>query len=192
MKEYYDRRAPECDATSYELFRESEAAPDLVQLEAFVAQLPPGRILDIACGTGWLTRLLRGDVVGVDQSLAMLNIARERVPRARFLQATVPPLPFDDDSFDLAMAAHFYCHLEDEEVRRDLVAEALRVASRLIVIAQAWRPGLDEETWEERRLADSSLHRVFKRSYRGERLAAEVGGAVALETESFIAVSVER
>jgi ubiquinone/menaquinone biosynthesis C-methylase UbiE len=192
MKEYYDRRAPEYDATSYELVRESEDAADLEHLEAFVAGLPPGRMLDIACGTGWLTRLLGGEVVGVDQSEAMLRIAAERVPTGRFVQAFVPPLPFEDSSFDLALAAHIYCHLETADVRQEFVAEALRVAPRLVVIAQAWQPGLPEETWEERALGDGSVHRVFKRYFTLERLAAELGGTVELDTSSFVAVSVER
>ncbi len=192
MREYYDRRAPEYDATSYELAREGAAAADLDRLKGFLADLPPGRILDIACGTGWLTRSLRGHVVGLDQSEAMLRIARKRVPAARFVRATVPPLPFEDDSFDLAIAAHIYCHFEHEDVRRDFVAEALRVAPRLIVIAQTWRPGLEEETWEERTLRDGSRYRVFKRYFTAERLAAELGGQVSLETASFVAVSVSR
>jgi SAM-dependent methyltransferase len=192
VKEYYDRRAPEYDATSYEVMRESEDAADLARLEAFLADLPPARILDIACGTGWLTRRLRGEVVGIDQSEAMLRIASERVPAARFVQAEVPPLPFEDDSFDLALAAHIYCHLDDEDVRREFVAEALRVAPELIVITQAWRPGLEEETWEERALGDGSRHRVFKRYFTAERLATELGGSVALQTASFLAARVAR
>jgi ubiquinone/menaquinone biosynthesis C-methylase UbiE len=192
MREYYDRRAPEYDATSYELARAGEDAAELDRLEAFVAGLPPGRILDIACGTGWLTRLLRGDVVGLDQSEGMLRIARERVPEALFVQATIPPLPFADDSFDLAVAAHIYCHLEQEDIRREFVAEALRVAPQLIVIAEAWRPGLEQEAWEERSLRDGSRHRVFKRYFAAEQLATELGGSVALGTTSFVAVSVAR
>jgi SAM-dependent methyltransferase len=192
MKEYYDRRAPEYDATSYEVMRESEDAADLARLEAFLSDLPPARILDIACGTGWLTRLLRGDVVGVDQSEAMLRIAIERVPEARFIRAVVPPLPFGDDTFDLALAAHIYCHLEDEDVRREFVAEALRVAPKLLVIAQAWRLGLEAETWEERSLGDGSRHRVFKRYFTGEKLATELGGSISLGTASFVAVTVAR
>jgi ubiquinone/menaquinone biosynthesis C-methylase UbiE len=192
MKEYYDRRAPEYDATSYELWQEGEAAEDLVRLEDFLTALPPGRVLDIACGTGWLTRRLRGEVVGVDQSEAMLTIAADRVPEGQFIRATVPPLPFPDDSFDRALAAHLYCHLEDEDVRRALVAEALRVAREFTVIAQAWQPGLPEETWEERSLADGSSYRVFKRYFTSERLADELGGSIAHETPSFIAVTVRR
>ena len=192
MKEYYERRAPEYDATTYELFQASDDAADLEALERVVAEVPPGRMLDIACGTGWLTRLLRGEVVGVDQSEAMLRIARERMPEARFVQAEIPPLPFSDDSFDSALAAHIYSHLEGEAERRDFLAEALRVASRLVVVEQAWRPDLDEEAWEERTLRDGSKHRVFKRYYTAERLAAEIQGSIELDAPSFVAASVSR
>jgi SAM-dependent methyltransferase len=192
MKEYYERRAAEYDATSYELARASEDAADLEALERFVAELPPGRMLDIACGTGWLTRFLRGDVVGLDQSEAMLSLARARVPEARFVQASIPPIPFADDSFDRALTAHLYSHLESEEQRRPLVVEALRVSPELVVVEQAWQPGMDEELWEERTLLDGSRHRVFKRYYTAERLAGELGGTIRLETLSFIAVSVTR
>jgi ubiquinone/menaquinone biosynthesis C-methylase UbiE len=192
VKEYYDRRAPEYDATSYEVMRGSEEAADLERLEEFLAELPLGRIVDIACGTGWLTRFLRGAVVGVDQSEAMLRIARERVPEARFVRATVPPLPFEDDSFDLAVAAYIYCHLENDDMRRRFVSEALRVAPQLLVVAEVWRHGLDKEAWEERSLGDGSRHRVFKRYFIPERLATELRGSVALETGSFVAVSTVR
>jgi SAM-dependent methyltransferase len=192
MKEYYERRAPEYDATTYELMQTSEDAADLEAFERVVAELPPGRMLDIACGTGWLTRLLRGQVVGVDQSEAMLRIARKRVPEARFVQAEIPPLPFPDESFDSALAAHIYSHLEVESSRRDFVSEALRVAPKLLIVEQAWRRDLDEETWEERTLSDGSRHRVFKRYFTAERLAAELGGSIELETPSFVAASVGR
>ena len=39
-----------------------------------------------------------------------------------------------------------------------------------------WTP----EQWEERVLNDGSRHQVFKRYFRGQQLAAEVGGQVML------------
>ena len=82
MKHYYERRADEYDATTYELAREDpSAAPDLAELERLLAGLEPGRVLDIGCGTGWLTQFLRGSVVALDQSEAMLGIAAKARPR---------------------------------------------------------------------------------------------------------------
>lgn len=64
--------------------------------------LPPGsRVLDVAAGTGSITRLLQArdlDVVSVDQSDAMLAMAVRG--RARGVISTAERLPFGDGSFD--------------------------------------------------------------------------------------------
>jgi hypothetical protein len=108
MKEYYARRAAEYDATSWEAFDEAERET----VERFVASLPPGRTLDIGCGTGFLTRHLRGSVVGVDQSADVLELARARLPDTELVCADVPPLPFGDGAFDLAFSSNLYSHLD--------------------------------------------------------------------------------
>jgi SAM-dependent methyltransferase len=57
-------------------------AAEVRRLEAVPAGLPPARVLDVACGTGFLTRHLRGEVVGLDQSPRMVAVAAARLPRA--------------------------------------------------------------------------------------------------------------
>ena len=61
-----------------------------------VAALPPARTLDVACGTGFLTRYLRGEVTGLDASESMVSIARSRMPEARFVVGDALALPFAD------------------------------------------------------------------------------------------------
>ena len=73
---------------------------DVAALCEVVAALPPARTLDVACGTGFLTRHLRGDVTGLDQSASMVEIASARIPDARFVNADALPLPFGDGEFD--------------------------------------------------------------------------------------------
>lgn len=131
MREYYARRAAEYDATSWDAFDLEQRA----EVERFVANLPSGRVLDIGCGTGYLTQFLRGSVVGVDQSAEMLELARTRVPVAGFVRADVPPLPFEDGTFDLAFSSNVYSHLDTPEARAGFVAEALRVARELVFVS---------------------------------------------------------
>jgi SAM-dependent methyltransferase len=189
MKAYYERRAPEYDATTYELVRQDAAGGrDLEELEQMLAGLPPRRVLDIGCGTGWLTQFLRGSIVALDQSEAMLKLACWRLPDAVFVLADIPPLPFPAGSFDRALAGHVYSHIERVEGRGAFVAEALRVARELIVVEQAWQPHLFREGWERRQLADGSEHDVFKRYFTAGDLAAELEAEVVLETPTFVAV----
>ena len=73
MKAYYDRRAPEYDewwfGTGLHADRDRPGWEEEVDaLIRALAALPPARTLDVACGTGFLTRHLPGEVVGLDQS----------------------------------------------------------------------------------------------------------------------------
>ena len=189
MRQYYDARAAEYDATTYELAqRDPAAAEDLAALERLVASLPPARVLDAGCGTGWLTRFLRGTVVALDASEAMLRVARERLPTAELVLAIVPPLPFPDGSFERVLCSHFYSHLETAQVRSSFLAEAFRVAGELVVVEEAPRPGVPTEAWEERPLRDGSVHLVYKRYLTASALAGELRGSVVLETPTFVAV----
>jgi hypothetical protein len=127
-------------------------------------------------------------VVGLDQSEAMLRLARGRLPDAVFVRAEVPPLPFPSGSIDLVFSSHFYGHL-DRETGHELIAEARRVAAAVVIVEQAWRPGLsDQSTIERRTLGDGSNHDVYKRYFTASGLAAELEGAVLLDTPSLVAV----
>jgi SAM-dependent methyltransferase len=186
---YYDARAPEYDNTTYELARRFPAsAGELVQLEAFVGALPPGGVLDVGCGTGWLTHALRGRVVALDASAAMLQRARARLGEGVYVLATVPPLPFLERSFDVVFASNFYSHLPDPSLRRSFVSEAFRVARELVVVEQAWTADRPRESWETRLLRDGTSYDVYKRYLTSVELAEELGGEVAFETPSWVGV----
>ena len=62
----------------------------------------------MACGTGLLTRHLRGEVTGLDRSEEMLKIARKRVPEATFIRGDAFNLPFPNSSFDRVFTSNFY------------------------------------------------------------------------------------
>ena len=194
VKVYYDRRAHEYDEWWLGLGRfdgldRPHWDDDVRALEQAVIALSPAPTLDVACGTGFLTRHLRGEIVGIDQSERMLELARERVPRGDFVQGDVlAGLPFDDASFGRVFTGHFYGHLEAD--RRGLfLAEARRVASELVVVDAAVRPDRPREEIQERILNDGSKWTVYKRYFTGAELAAELGGGDVLhESRSFVVV----
>jgi demethylmenaquinone methyltransferase/2-methoxy-6-polyprenyl-1,4-benzoquinol methylase len=192
VKAYYDRRAPEYDdwwlGQGLHADRERPGWEDELRLlEGVIRGLPPTRTLDVACGTGFLTRHLRGDVVGLDASEHMLELARTQAPAARLEQGDALALPFQDGEFDRVFTSYFYCHLEDDE-RERFLGEARRVAPELVVVASIRGDGDDAERWEERRLADGSRWRVYKRVFEGRDLAAELGGEIVFKGRWFVVV----
>src|SRR5690242_6197140 len=80
-------------------------APLAERLVRLVAPQRGDRALDVACGTGAVTRLLTAAgarVTGLDLSEPMLTVAASRVPDATFVSGDAAALPFADASFELA------------------------------------------------------------------------------------------
>jgi ubiquinone/menaquinone biosynthesis C-methylase UbiE len=190
---YYDRRAAEYDDWYLGTGQFAQRirpgwAEELAVLKPMLASLRFVSFLDVACGTGFLTASLSGNVVGLDQSASMLGIARSRVPGGAFVQGDALRLPFPAQKFDCLMAGHFYGHL-DQTARALFLAEARRVSKSILMIDAAQRDDVPPEEHQERVLNDGSRHVVYKRYFTPEGLSAEIGAGRTLHAGRwFVAV----
>ena len=193
MKTYYDRRAREYDEWYLGKGRFADRErPDwddeVAELCRALAALPPARTLDVACGTGFLTRHLPGEVVGIDQSDSMLEEARRQAPEADYVQGDALALPFPDTAFDRLFTAHFYGHLEGGD-REGFLREARRVAAEIVIVDSALRADVEPEERQERILNDGSRWEVYKRYFTADGLAGELdGGETVFAGRWFVAV----
>ena len=189
---YYDRRAPEYD--DWYLGRGLYADRDrdgfdeeLAEVCATLERLPRAKTLDVACGTGFLTRHLPGAVTGLDQSARMLRVAAGRAPGATLLRGDALALPFPDDAFERVFSGHFYGHL-DASQRERFLREARRVAPEFVLVDASIGHSQVEEEWSPRVLQDGSTWEVYKRWFTPDGLLAEVGGGEALYTGTWFLV----
>ncbi len=192
MRAYYDQRAGEYDdwwlGTGTFAGQERPGwSQEVAELIAMVEELPAATVLDVACGTGFLTAHLAGEVVGLDQSTAMLAIAGPRIAPGRTICAEALPLPFRDDQFDRIFTSHFYGHLPADD-RAAFLEEAARVARELVVVEHARHEGLPAEECQQHELGDGSCHRVCKRYFEASELAAELGGGSVLHAGRWFVV----
>ena len=193
---YYERRAREYDEW-YEgegLFATRDRPgwdDEIAEVVSLVAALPAARTLDVACGTGLLTRHLRGFVVGLDASPSMVAIAQERLPEGVVVKGDAFDLPFADGAFDRVLTGHFYGHLAGEE-RKRFLAEARRVAPELVVLDSALREGVAPEGFHERTLNDGSRHQVYKRYLSPADLERELGAEILRAGTWFVVARNER
>ena len=180
MRSYYRQRAPEYDDwwNGTGLFAKRERPgwhEDVAALCAALEGLPAARTLDVACGTGFLTAHLPGEITGVDQSEEMLAVARERLPGAELVTGDGLNPPFEPGTFERIHTGHFYGHLSEAQ-RAEFLATSARLAGELVVTDSALRPDDEPEAWQERKLTDGSRHRVYKRWFTPEGLIEELGG----------------
>jgi SAM-dependent methyltransferase len=76
---------------------------------AYAALPDGGRVLDVGCGPGVITHLLAnrpgaGPVSAADPSPTFVEATRTRLPDVDVRQAAAESLPWDDDTFDAALA----------------------------------------------------------------------------------------
>lgn len=189
QKRYYDQRAQEYDSTSWET-TDARLREQVVAVIEAIAALPPARTLDVACGTGFLSQHLRGELTLLDASDEMLAIAAARVPNARIVHADALPLPFHEGSFERIFSSAFYDHLRPPE-RVRFLAEARRVADELVLVEQT-RGAEHREGVEERFLEGGERHEVYITYFSPESLLAELGGGELLYAGEFMLVAQRR
>jgi ubiquinone/menaquinone biosynthesis C-methylase UbiE len=109
-------------------------------LRELLVEAAPESVLDVGCGEGELTAEWAAALPGT----GMLGVDVEDVTRvspapnlAFRVIAPAPPLPFDDDAFDLVAAVESLEHMEDSE---GALAEMARCARRHVLVSAPREP----------------------------------------------------
>ncbi|MDP9145085.1 MAG: class I SAM-dependent methyltransferase [Actinomycetota bacterium] len=109
---------------------------------------PGSEVLDIAAGTGSITRLLEEKgvtVISLDQSLQMLGHALER--GATGVIATAERLPFPDASFDAVTFGYLLRYVHDVEEGMTEIARVLKPGGRVGMVEFGRPRGLWRPLW---------------------------------------------
>ena len=187
QKTFYDLRAPDFgNATKSDRLGTSSLDPNV--LSDMVAEFDPrGDVLELACGTGWLTRELArfaDSLTAVDASTTMLERARNegRTDVVRFVHADV----FEwqpDRAYDVVWFANWLSHVPPNRFDEfwALVARSLKPNGRVGFIDEDERAVHNDERLEvggvpvaRRRLSDGRVYRVIKVFWTPDELAARL------------------
>ncbi len=96
-------------------------------------------LLEVGCGTGQITALLReavrpGRVVSIDFAEGMVEHARRRIPDGDFRVADVCSTDLGEGAFDVVLCFHAFPHFRDQPGAIANMARALKAGGRLIVM----------------------------------------------------------
>lgn len=194
MQTYYERRARDYDR----VYDKPERQADLAILRARVAELLDGRrVLEIAAGTGWWTTAIATTasvVHGVDLADGPLEIARTRAYGCPVTFAIGDAFGLDeiDGEFDASFVGFLWSHLSAADLRRHLrsLTDRLPVGSPVVAIDNGYvagsstpisRTDTDGNTYQDRPLADGSVHEVMKNFWSADQLRTIIGDDAEVE-----------
>ena len=190
MQSYYAARAGEYDA----VYAKPERQSDLRRIERWLPEAVAGEpLLEVACGTGYWTQFLAPvvpSIVAIDSSPETLAIARARVTASHvsFDVGDAYDLARCGRSFGAAFAGFWFSHVPLErqsEFLRGLGA-VLRPGAKVVLLDNRFVEGSSSpiserdaigNTYQSRKLADGSVHRVVKNFPSEAELRALVEGA---------------
>lgn len=149
---------------------------------------PRDRVLDVACGTGLVSRRFRGRVsrvVGVDITLEMADQARRHVDE--LVISPAESLPFDDGEFDVVVCRQGVQFMTLPDAAREMV-RVVRPGGRVVIVNLcAYGPDDEKEYFEILRLRNP----VRRHFFRPDDLRALLRDAGCAEVELERHVSVE-
>jgi SAM-dependent methyltransferase len=147
----YDRIA---DEYARRLYAELDAKPfDRTILDRFAALVGNGRVCEVGCGPGHVSRYLRDrgcDVFGIDLSPRMVELAAELNPEIEFQVGDLRALDLADSTLAGVVAFYSLIHLRPDDLSPALVElrRVLRPGGRVLLAvhegAENRRPG---EMW---------------------------------------------
>jgi 2-polyprenyl-3-methyl-5-hydroxy-6-metoxy-1,4-benzoquinol methylase len=92
-------------------------------------------ILDLGCGTGWLTERLAhfGPTTGVDLADSVIAAAKARSPHIAFLAGDIFEVPLPAGHFDVVVSQEVIAHVTDQVAYLDRAADMLKPKGYLII-----------------------------------------------------------
>lgn len=98
---------------------------------------PNSQILDLCCGTGDLGQIIKKsnpscEIIGVDFSEAMLNIAKQKNHNIKYIQENATNLPFQNNSFDYIVIGFGLRNIEDKEKALDEMYRILKEDGKIL------------------------------------------------------------
>lgn len=176
LLDYYARRVEEYER----IYQKPERQADLGRLKAYLADLLAGHdLLEIACGTGYWTAHLAPvarAILATDAVADVLDAARSKAyPKGRVRFACADAYALDEimGVFSAGFAGFWWSHVPKTRLASFLPTfhQRLQPGAVVVFVDNQYVAGsstplsetdADGNTYQERRLADGSRHRVLK------------------------------
>jgi ubiquinone/menaquinone biosynthesis C-methylase UbiE len=194
LQNYNSIRGAEAYKSDYQkkLHRKWSDKRERALLARFFARIGHvGSVLDLPCGHGRLSDLLRGHcdrLVEGDWSFTMVALNQKDHGRDRrhYVRASALEIPFPDRAFDAVVSFRLSHHLETQELREQHLQELFRVAKKHVIVTWFSATSLKNVLREVRARLTGKKRKNVLRNDRVRAIAAAAGYAQQIARPLFL------
>ncbi len=148
------------EIASDELTSDNPIHQRLLKAYYVAEQFVEGNVLEIGCGEGRGVELLApksNTYTAVDKIKEVVESLSLKFPKARFIQTNIPPLPFEDNSFDTVVSFQVIEHIKDDAAYLKEINRVLKPGGKAYISTPNILMTLSRNPWHIREYTAKEL-----------------------------------
>ena len=155
-------------------------------LKAYViaADKVKGNLLEVGCGEGrgidWLKPKVE-NYSAIDKIVAVVETLKAKYPEGNIISGNIPPLPYDDNSFDCVVSFQVIEHIKDDHSFLKEISRVLK-PNGFALISTPNRPmSLSRNPWHEREYTADELTALAKKYFGSVEMKGITGNEKVMQ-----------
>ncbi len=155
-------------------------------LKAYVlaADKVHGNLLEVGCGEGrgisWLAPRST-NYSAIDKIVPVVEDLKKKYPQGNFVSGNIPPLPYNDNTFDCVVSFQVIEHIADDELFLKEISRVLK-PNGLALITTPNRPlSLSRNPWHEREYTAEELTLLAKKYFTSVEMKGIAGNEKVMQ-----------
>lgn len=147
-------------------------------------EMVTGDLLEIGCGEGRGVELLAPKVVAytaVDKIEEVVQSLSLKFKNSRFIQANIPPLPFEDNSFDSVVSFQVIEHIKDDNKYLQEIHRILKPGGKAYISTPNIKLTLSRNPWHIREYTANELTELCQKYFSVVEMRGIAGNEKVME-----------
>jgi ubiquinone/menaquinone biosynthesis C-methylase UbiE len=139
-------------------------------LKAYViaAEKVHGNLLEVGCGEGRGISLLMPKIEkysAIDKIVPVIEGLKKKFPTGNFCSENIPPLPYDDNTFDCIVSFQVIEHIADDHLYLKEISRVLKPKGLALITTPNRPMSLSRNPWHEREYTEEELTYLAKKYF---------------------------